>query len=556
MQSSRSSNTATEQSPFETQYEEFSATPLASIQYSSYVTTAEATTIPQGMTRKVNSKVTDSGNLSVLTESLTEIARIQSAVLGKGAYGSVYIARGFMAGEPTTIAAKTIIYPRGNDYTRHYNNLDPFYDYVKSHGLESILLIPYRTGLERKPESESANATAYQFMRLAKFGDGNKLIKVLAELNDLESKDLLKRHVLRSLMKAYTKMDEVKIRHLDLKPGNILFDEEGRCYVSDFDLSVIFNTKDRTLFWAPKKVGWDPIYAPYNQQRYDLMSETELDEQLSALDAYRLGLTCLLMYCEISEEEAIALLKEGVQESFRVRKIEHEELVERLRNVPTPVTKVIMGLLNYDLAKRMTVVQANEDTRYLELNDEENEIIKSMFSRWCDQSQNAKALSKTPEDRSGYDMRTPHASPTKQPGLFSGASTPDSTPQKALQASYYSSSEACVFRDLTPVGTPERRGGRAELVFFNPSSPKRGRENTTRARVSDASQQPPAPKRRRFAPDHEQGVTRADNSARETSASTGGKRVINRRICSDLFPEIPNDISVSTQNTDALRKTS
>lgn len=70
-------------------------------------------------------------------------------------------------------------------------------------------------------------------------------LKSLAELC-IENENRID-HMMSQVKRELTKMIENNIYHVDFHPGNVLFDENNKPYIIDFDKAYIFNGKRRKL---------------------------------------------------------------------------------------------------------------------------------------------------------------------------------------------------------------------------------------------------------------------------------------------------------------------
>lgn len=319
--------------------------------------------------KPVYSRVTSNGNLKLQSVTSKFIGKVvKDSNLGRGQFGVVKI---ILLGENKTVQAVKIKEKSTNNGTENC-----FHNYVLTHNLQSHLLVPYKVFIDE-------NHTLYEVMQLANFGDGNKLIKSLAQLNE-QQEQLIKRHVMLSLIEAHVLMNKHGINHLDLKPENILFDDEGRCYVSDFDFSIILEPNGN-YYRKPEEIKLERKFCP---RHFPLELDTSETRRFlfNSLDAYRLGLTCLLIYCKVKPEQIT---------DSNFRELNPDDLKKMLEehNVPHEASVVIMGLLKDNLIDRMTIEEASQAVTGWELTDNEVTQVQTIFSNWCRPINNAKNTS-------------------------------------------------------------------------------------------------------------------------------------------------------------------
>ncbi len=98
--------------------------------------------------------------------------------------------------------------------------------------------------------------------------------------------------------------------HYDVKPGNILIDNEGQAMLIDFGLSKNYDKSGQQTSSTP--VGISAGYAPIEQYRQSLQ------EFSPATDVYALGATLCFLLTAQNPPEASIVLEQGLQRSPRI----------------------------------------------------------------------------------------------------------------------------------------------------------------------------------------------------------------------------------------------
>lgn len=73
-----------------------------------------------------------------------------------------------------------------------------------------------------------------QFMPLAGFGNGDKLVSLLCYIKNFELKQKLLIHILKCLLTGIKGLHSRRVYHLDFKPANFVIDSLGGVYIIDF----------------------------------------------------------------------------------------------------------------------------------------------------------------------------------------------------------------------------------------------------------------------------------------------------------------------------------
>lgn len=292
--------------------------------------------------RRVNKTTTQSGNY-VLRGSILgggEAKIMEQSFLGQGAYGSVKVAVVNVDGIEQEQAVKIIQRP-----DKAVTQTKAFYDFIIANKIEG-LLIPYVMMYNL------ATQTMFQIMPLGHC-DGNKLIALLNQPNlDAQQKELIKRHTIVSLINTFYHLNRYHVRHLDLKPSNIIFDKKGKCLVLDFDFSVIADEKGEYIH-APEEVQTDKKFLP---RIIGNLSTTglERDGNHQAIDAYRLGITLFLICCQLDDEFC-----KKRPHFHDITEDKAKEFFDKV-NLPDDIRLLINGLMKENKANRMKIDEAFE----------------------------------------------------------------------------------------------------------------------------------------------------------------------------------------------------
>ena len=105
------------------------------------------------------------------------------------------------------------------------------------------------------------NSTAYYTMRLI---DGESLAaKMKRSQQPLNENDVCL--ILPQVLQALRRVHSQGIYHLDLKPGNIMCDADGHCYIIDFGASKQFSTDQNQTLSTSTGLCYTPGFAPSEQ---------------------------------------------------------------------------------------------------------------------------------------------------------------------------------------------------------------------------------------------------------------------------------------------------
>lgn len=328
--------------------------------------------------------LTDADKKRLFEQTRLDLSGKEKGKLGKGAFGSVFVAKNKATGE--YVAVKKI----KNQFLEKFKSENDFHDLLKSKKIDGLMLA------FDKIEAQADSEPEYQVMSLATFGDGSKLSTLLPRLNP-EAQNKLITFTAYELSRIFADMHANGVYHLDFKNDNFLIllepkkDSTRHIYVSDFGASVSFEEDNTSLHKAALTVSADPCYMPPE------FEETFVNRQDKprVIDEWRLGLTLLSLVSPQAEifvktEMLHKVVELATDTTPLVMDIHPKEYYEnqdlqdkltRLLNHPnvTPVLAgYIKGLLNPDWAKRASV---KEGVTLLESDviTDANEI-RSLFS--------------------------------------------------------------------------------------------------------------------------------------------------------------------------------
>lgn len=105
------------------------------------------------------------------------------------------------------------------------------------------------------------NDTAYYTMRLI---NGESLSAMMKRMDSALSEDEVRR-ILPQVLQALDAVHQQGIYHLDLKPGNIMVDGNGHCFLIDFGASKQLSAKESQTLSTSTGLCYTPGFAPTEQ---------------------------------------------------------------------------------------------------------------------------------------------------------------------------------------------------------------------------------------------------------------------------------------------------
>ena len=183
----------------------------------------------------------------------------------------------------------------------------------------------------------------------------------------LDQKFIIK--IFKQTLNALVYLKEKSIIHRDIKPDNILLDEENNVKISDFGISAYFNDnnvenkdKNKILFSTNSQVGRSDFICP------EIEAKRNYDY---GADIFSLGLT---MLCLMSYEKTIKFRKNPLSEG-KIRSINFNSM-DQIYNIY--LRKLVLKMLNFDIKKRPNVNDSLDELEIIELfiKSPKNKIIK------------------------------------------------------------------------------------------------------------------------------------------------------------------------------------
>lgn len=226
--------------------------------------------------------------------------------LGRGGMGAVYLVRDPATGEK--YAAKVMLENplHGSDFTRRFIREAEIAMKVEHPNLVRV----YDVG--RDPE------TGYAYMIMDYVGGGDLHDALARRLIDREGpyrvKDALA--ILRPILGALSAASAAGVVHRDIKPDNILFDEEGNPYLTDLGVAKLSNDQTLTRLTMSNVVVGTPAYMAPEQM-------TDSHRVDVRADLYSLGIVLWEMLageCPNAELSASELMARAIK-GTRIRDI-------------------------------------------------------------------------------------------------------------------------------------------------------------------------------------------------------------------------------------------
>lgn len=228
-------------------------------------------------------------------------------VLGQGTFGIVYRCRVLTDGGTDDVAIKEFFM---KDINGRYDNgylkgteLPLFKQYLKSfhNEMEHLSNIKHE-GVVNVRDVFSANDTFYLVMEYLSGGSLNKRIQSEKKLSEADTLELAEQ-----CCRALEHMHEHHMLHLDVKPLNIVMNQQGKPKLVDFGLSKVFDEDGKPETGSPLGMG-TPGYAPLEQVVYNSTKEFS-----PTLDVYALGATLFHILTGLVPPTAINVLNsEGI----------------------------------------------------------------------------------------------------------------------------------------------------------------------------------------------------------------------------------------------------
>lgn len=262
-------------------------------------------------------------------------------VLGHGTFGITYLAKVQMKGALGSLDANVNVaikeffmrdFNGRDECSVTYSSKDGAFAYYKSkfiHEAENLSRLD-NPGIIKVIELFEENQTAYYVMEYQSNGSFDEYIATIKHLPPRASIGYA-----LQISEALQYMHDRRMLHLDLKPSNIMMNNEKRLVLIDFGLSKRFDQ------WGNPETSTTighgtPGYAPIEQAHYQ---GTKEDGFPAAMDVYALGATMFKMLTGHRPPEASIILNEG----FPVTELESantpDSLIEVVRTCMEPLRK-------------------------------------------------------------------------------------------------------------------------------------------------------------------------------------------------------------------------
>lgn len=258
-------------------------------------------------------------------------------VLGQGSFGITYRASTLMNGElgrvKVQVALKEFFAKEldtrsgdGTVSTRTVNGIA--YKYAKAFQRESENLSKIdHPGIVHVLESFEANGTYYYSMEYLPGGTLHAKVDGVG-MPEAEALDLIWK-----IGKAVSFMHERKMMHLDLKPKNIVMQEDGWPVVIDFGLSKQYGDSGEPESSSTIGLG-TPGYAPIEQANQSSGRSFQ-----PTLDVYALGATLYKMLTGETCPVASSILEDGFPEEELIAKHVSDRTIQAIKKAMSPSRK-------------------------------------------------------------------------------------------------------------------------------------------------------------------------------------------------------------------------
>lgn len=262
--------------------------------------------------------------------------------LGQGSFGITYLATtkltmmGKLGQMDTTVnvAIKEFFMSEMNSRANDGSSIEG------SHG---SLFINYRQKFRKEAENLShldhpnivkvlevfdENNTTYYVMQ---YIDGESLDDYILRNNGIHENKAIP--ILKDVGSAIQYMHSHKMLHLDLKPKNVMMDNEGRSFLIDFGLSKQY-TDDGEPESSTTIGAGTPGYAPIEQANYKQDGSFP-----TTLDVYALGATFFKMLSGYKPQHASEVLEEGLDIDVLIKKGVSRSTISAIKKAMAPIKK-------------------------------------------------------------------------------------------------------------------------------------------------------------------------------------------------------------------------
>lgn len=288
-------------------------------------------------------------------------------VLGQGTFGITYLAKVQMKGSlgswdaNVDVAIKEFFMRDFNgrdECSVTYSSKDGAFAYYKSkfiHEAENLSKLD-NPGIIKVIELFEENQTAYYVMEYQPKGSFDEYISARKSLPPRACIDYA-----LQISEALQYMHDRRMLHLDLKPSNIMMNNENRLVLIDFGLSKRFDQ------WGNPETSTTighgtPGYAPIEQAHYQGNNGGEFP---SAMDVYALGATMFKMLTGHRPPEASMILNEGFPVAELKSANTPDSLIAVVRTCMEPIRKnryKSVKDVSTALLSASKLIEGNEDT--------------------------------------------------------------------------------------------------------------------------------------------------------------------------------------------------
>ena len=196
----------------------------------------------------------------------------------------------------------------------------------------------------------------FHFMPLAGYGSGETVQKQLSSIKNPNLVAEIIKFIAKDVLTGLKTIHNKEISHLDLKPDNIVFREDGTAYITDFGCAK--KSADSKI--SGKELGDIRYFSP---ERFAAKKEGKMFDSQKA-DIWAAGLMLLGIY---KNQSPIELLKMSRDLSKRITESSEgffQEKLDQIEELKTPkegtIWWVIKGLLDPNEKTRLTVNKALE----------------------------------------------------------------------------------------------------------------------------------------------------------------------------------------------------
>ena len=258
-------------------------------------------------------------------------------VLGQGAFGITYLASTTMPGPLGDIKVQVALKEffakdldsRGEDGSvpqRTVGGISQKYAVAFQHESEKLSKIKHG-GIVKVLEAFKANGTYYYSMEYLPCGSLDEMVKGKG-MSEAEALPLFKK-----VAEAVAFMHAHKMMHLDIKPKNIMLDNERQPVLIDFGLSKQYDADGEPESSSTIGLG-TPGYAPLEQAYAHSGAAFQ-----AGFDIYALGATLYKMLTGKTPPTAAEILNDGFKDDDLKKKSVSEDTISLIKKAMAPVRK-------------------------------------------------------------------------------------------------------------------------------------------------------------------------------------------------------------------------